>query len=314
MASSEMRDTDRAGGAAGTTPVKESQQVESNAGPAPRSPMRAFGAAERDRLLKEARHVQFPAGVRGYQRDAVDRYVERVSRLITELEMYSSPEAAVKHALDEVGEETREILQHAHQSAEEITVRSRAKAEERLQQAEQEAREKLDAAEQQAKETREAAQRSAREERESAQHEIQQLREQASHDAGQTRETAQREVTELRETAERETTEQREATARELEQLRAKSQRESEALVEHARREAQETLEVAESRTAELARSAQLLWRERKRLIEDVHAVGEQLVTLGDAEAKRFTALPEGPAPATNGEPATPSEQPATLA
>lgn len=285
MASSEKRDTDRTGGVAGDTPVKELERTELTASPAPRSSGRAFGAAERDRLLKEARKVEFPVGVRGYRRDAVDRYVERVTRLITELEMYSSPESAVKHALDEVGEETRDILQHAHQSAEEITLRSHAKADERLKQAEREARETLAGAEQQARETREAAQRAAREAREAAQHEAQ----------------------ELRDTAKHETTEQRQAAAREIEQLRAKSQRELDALVEHARREAQATLEAAEGRAAELARGAELLWRERKRLIDDVHAVGEQLVALSDAEAKRFTAVPEGTA-------APAVEQPATLA
>src|SRR5205823_878916 len=137
-------------------------------GPVPRRPGRGIAAAERDRMLKEARNVEFPVGVRGYQRGAVDRYVERVNRLITELEMYSSPESAVKHALDELSEETRDILQHAHQSAEEITIRARAKAEERLTQADQEAQEMLGAAEKTAREARESAHREAQETREAA--------------------------------------------------------------------------------------------------------------------------------------------------
>src|SRR5438132_12018107 len=68
---------------------------------------RVLTAADRDRILKDARQVEFPAALRGYDRAAVDRYVERMSRLITELEMSSSPEAAVRHALDEVSDETR---------------------------------------------------------------------------------------------------------------------------------------------------------------------------------------------------------------
>jgi vacuolar-type H+-ATPase subunit E/Vma4 len=40
-----------------------------------------------------------------------------------------------------VSEETRDILQHAHDTAEEITARSRSRADDRLQQAEQEAKE-----------------------------------------------------------------------------------------------------------------------------------------------------------------------------
>src|SRR5438067_2131027 len=140
MASSEMDDTDR-GPAREVAPTsggegRQSERPTPKDGPVPRRPGRAIAAAERDRLLKDARNVDFPAGVRGYQRAAVDRYVERVNRLITELEMYSSPESAVKHALDDVSEETRDILQHAHHSAEEITIRARARADEQLQQAE----------------------------------------------------------------------------------------------------------------------------------------------------------------------------------
>src|SRR5919204_36617 len=121
--------------------------------PARRFPSSRVSRAERDRMLKDARGVKFPAAVRGYDRAAVDRYVKEVNRLIAELEISASPEAAVRHALDEVSEETREA---------------------------------------------------------------------------------------------------------------------------------------AETRTRELARNAETVWRERRRLIEDMRAVGEQLVAIGDAEAKRF--------------------------
>ena len=99
---------------------------------------RVLTAADRDRILADARSVEFSAALRGYDRDQVDRYVEKMSRLITELEMSSSPEAAVRHALDEVSDETRDILQRAHQTAEEITARSRAKVDDRLQMVERE--------------------------------------------------------------------------------------------------------------------------------------------------------------------------------
>lgn len=287
MASSEMRDKVPAQTAEVTAAVEGEAKPSA---PAPKDERagrrmpgsRAIGAADRDRLLKDARNVDFPAGVRGYQRSAVDRYVERVNRLITELEMYSSPEAAVRHALDEVGEETREILQRAHQSAEEITVRSRARADERLEQGEREARDALVAAEQQAREMREAAQREAQASREAAQH-----------DAQATREAAQRHAQEVREVAERETRSLREAAERETQSLRATAQREADELLEAARSQAGEMLERAETRASELGRSAEVMWRERRRLIDDVRAVGEQLVTLGDAEAKRFARPPE---------------------
>ena len=48
-----------------------------------------------------------------------------------------------------------------------------------------------------------------------------------------------------------------------------------------ARRDAEETIEDAETRARELARSAEAIWRERRRLIEDMRATGEQLVAIG---------------------------------
>src|ERR1700760_4753527 len=108
---------------------------------------RVLSAADRDRILQDARSVEFSAALRGYDRDQVDRYGEKMSRLITELEMSSSPEAAVRHALDEVSDETRDILQRAHQTAEEITARSRSRADDRLQAAEGESQELREGAE-----------------------------------------------------------------------------------------------------------------------------------------------------------------------
>jgi DivIVA domain-containing protein len=221
---------------------------------------RVLSAADRDRILKDAREVEFPAAIRGYDRAAVDRYVERMSRLITELEMSSSPEAAVRHALDEVSEETREILQRAHETAEEITARSRVKADDRLQTAERE---------------------------------VAELRETAEREVAELRETAEREVAELREAAQREVARLRDTANRETQHLRTTTERESEELLAGARREAEETIEAAEMRARELARSAETIWRERRRLIEDMRAVGEQLVAIGEAESKRFPRFGE---------------------
>ena len=62
---------------------------------------------------------------------------------------------------------------------------------------------------------------------------------------------------------------------------------------ESARRDAEETIEEAETRARELARSAEAIWRERRRLIEDMRAVGDQLVAIGEAEGKRFPRFGE---------------------
>jgi DivIVA domain-containing protein len=94
---------------------------------------------EQELMIDELREASFPMAVRGYDRAAVDRYVEQVHRVIAELEIGRSPEAAVKHAVAQVSEETRGILERAHETAEDITARSRARADERIQEAEQEA-------------------------------------------------------------------------------------------------------------------------------------------------------------------------------
>jgi DivIVA domain-containing protein len=100
----------------------------------------------RDGELAELQRPEFPVALRGYDRDAVDDYVERVNRTIAELEAGRSPQAAIRHALDQVGEETSGILERAHETADGITARSRAQAAERVQKAEAEAREVVEAA------------------------------------------------------------------------------------------------------------------------------------------------------------------------
>lgn len=90
---------------------------------------------------KEIRNVSFPGSVRGYDRTAVNAYVERVNRVIAELEMRSSPRAAVRHALEQVGEQTSGILQRARETAEEITASARQEAEETTARAKAEAAE-----------------------------------------------------------------------------------------------------------------------------------------------------------------------------
>lgn len=93
-----------------------------------------------DPRLAEVRDVAFPIALRGYEREAVDAYVKRVNRLISDLEASRSPDAAVRRALEQVGEETSGILQRAQQTASDITARSRASADDRIRGAEREAR------------------------------------------------------------------------------------------------------------------------------------------------------------------------------
>ena len=86
------------------------------------------------------RETTFPVvAMRGYDRRAVDDFVEWVINVVSDLEIRQTRETVVQRALDEVGEETASILQRAHETADEIAARSRAQAEGRIQRAEREA-------------------------------------------------------------------------------------------------------------------------------------------------------------------------------
>lgn len=105
-----------------------------------------------DHEIAELREVDFPVAMRGYDRTAVDAYVSRVNRLLAELQITAAPESAIRHALDEVADETRGILERAHEAADEMTRRSRSQADDRVQRAEQQAGEIRAAAEKYARE------------------------------------------------------------------------------------------------------------------------------------------------------------------
>src|SRR5579884_478812 len=92
-----------------------------------------------DDPLPEVAEVDFPIVLRGYDRLAVDAYVRRTSQLVAELQSTRSPEAAVRRALERVGEEVAGILQRAHEAAAQITAQSRSEAEDRLERAREEA-------------------------------------------------------------------------------------------------------------------------------------------------------------------------------
>jgi DivIVA domain-containing protein len=105
---------------------------------------------QRDRLLSEVRNVSFPITMRGYDRQAVDNYVVQVNDLIAELDATRSPDAAVKRALESIGEQTGGILRRAQETASQITEQAQADADDRLHQAEHEAQAIREGAEKQA--------------------------------------------------------------------------------------------------------------------------------------------------------------------
>lgn len=92
-----------------------------------------------DDAMSVVTDADFPIVLRGYDRLAVDAYVEKTSQLVAELQATRSPEAAVRRAIERVGEQISGILTRAHQTAAEITTQSRREAEDRLEIARQEA-------------------------------------------------------------------------------------------------------------------------------------------------------------------------------
>ncbi|MBA2644409.1 MAG: hypothetical protein H0U80_03075, partial [Solirubrobacterales bacterium] len=56
----------------------------------------------------------------GYDRREVDAFVERTARRLDDALAARSPDAAVREALDRLGDETSSVLQRAHQIADEV--------------------------------------------------------------------------------------------------------------------------------------------------------------------------------------------------
>jgi chromosome segregation ATPase len=94
----------------------------------------------------------FPVVLRGYDRIAVDAYVQTTNQLVAELEAMRSPDAAVRRALERVGEEVSAILQRAHDTAAQMTEQSRVEARARLEKAGEDAAEITAQAQRQVKE------------------------------------------------------------------------------------------------------------------------------------------------------------------
>jgi cell division septum initiation protein DivIVA len=113
------------------------ESAQSDSGGSPASP-ESGEPTERRTAANEIADVSFPVSVRGYERGAVDSYVSRVQRLVAELEATRSPEAAVKQALERVGDQTKRILEQVGETAEQITVAARQEAEDSTARARQE--------------------------------------------------------------------------------------------------------------------------------------------------------------------------------
>jgi DivIVA domain-containing protein len=147
-------------------------------------------SSDSETLTSTIEDVAFPVSMRGYDREAVDSYVRRVREVVAQLEASRSPDAAVKDALEKVGEQTKSVLQSAGQSAEQITVaarreadetgaRAKSEAEETVGKAQAEASEIVARSKAEAKETVEKARKEASEHLRRTQEEVSALQEES---------------------------------------------------------------------------------------------------------------------------------------
>jgi DivIVA domain-containing protein len=136
----------------------QDERARDSAGEEPAASAEPTEALPVGRLASEVpadiRDVSFPTVMRGYDRREVDEYVERVNRVIAELEISRSPQSAIKHALDRVGEQTSGVLQRAREVADELTSTALAEAEHATRRANVEAEEIIEKAQMQAHQLR----------------------------------------------------------------------------------------------------------------------------------------------------------------
>lgn len=235
---------------------------------------------EQDLTPNEIRDVSFPSSVRGYDRSAVDAYVRRVNRVIAELQVASSPRAAVRHALEQVGEQTSTILQRARETAEEITASALQEAEETT------ARAKAEAAEIVLNASTESDRVLA--------------------EARAEAERSKIEAEDLVSTATAEAEQMRTSAKTEADEIVGKARAEGEKTLARTREEAAAVREEAEARLRELHADIATTWKERRELLDDVRAIAARL----EEEAARAAARVPPAAPAERGDAVSETERP----
>jgi DivIVA domain-containing protein len=213
----------------------------------------AMYLALRHEVPAELRNVSFPVSMRGYDRTAVDAYIKRANRVIAELEVSRSPQAAVKHALDRVGEQTIAILREARESAEKITATAREEGERSLAEAKAQAADLVVNASADAEREKAAAAQT-----------VASARAEASEIVSQARAEAEKVAAEAREAAE---------------QRKQRSDEEIAAL------EAE-----AEARMRDLQSDTDAVWAERDALLAELRSIGAHLHELAAAAASRVSA------------------------
>jgi cell division septum initiation protein DivIVA len=231
----------------------------------------------RARVPAAIRDVAFPSAGRGYERRAVDSYVNQVNRLIAELEVGRSPQAAVRHALERVGEQTKGLLQQARETAEEMTASAREEADEQLARAKAEAEETTTAAR-------------------AAEARTEEIVAKAKSDAAATLAGAKAEADDIIARAQAE-----------AEDVLARSRAEAAERLQRLEEEIAAAREQAEARMHELHAETEAVWKERHDLLDEIHAMGTRLLEVASMAAARVS-------PAEASEEATPEAAPAAEA
>lgn len=226
-------------------------------------------------------NTRFPVSVRGYDRTAVNAYRKRVNRVIAELKVSASPPAAVRHALEQAGQQVHGLLQSARETAEEITASARREAEESTARAKAEAVDLVV----------------------NASAEADRARDEATELVANARTEAEAVVAKANADAEA-------AVAKanaEAEKVRASASAEAEDITARSRTEANERLrqleeklallqDEAETRMGEIQADTDQVWEERGHLLGDIRGLAGGLVDVADSAAARLPR-PEPPQP-----------------
>ena len=205
--------------------------------------------------------VSFPVAVRGYDRRAVDSYVKRVNRAIAELKVSASPPAAVRHALDQAGQQVHGLLHSARETAEGITASARQEAEESIDRA------KAQAADLVVNSSAEADQVRA--------------------EADAVLAKARTEADEMVANGRTEAKDLIERARRDAQHLLEQARADAEKRLRRSQKEVAALLEEAEARKRELEADTDALWDERGQLLDGIRELTTDLVSLADTAAAR---------------------------
>jgi DivIVA domain-containing protein len=211
---------------------------------------------------QEVLDVHFPAAVRGYDRDAVDTYVQRVNRVIAELKVRGSPPAAVRHALEQAEGKVQGLLQAARDAADEITESARREAEESTGRAKAEAAELT-------------VQTSAEADR-------------VKGEADTYAAKAKKEADDTVATAKTDADGVLAAAKEEAHKILTRAQAEADERVRRLKEELAALQEQAETRRRDVQADTEAVWNERHELLEDIRRMAAGLVDLTNAAAARI--------------------------